>query len=89
MALKHRIGRLEVQARGSPPAVCPACGNGLAAPLDLRIIAPETRSRIDDGVSADEQPGDRCAACRRKVVFRIPSPRLFRAVRDQGQVLDV
>jgi len=81
VALNHRIGRLEARARASTLGACPACGNGPGAAGTVRIAGPEVVARMDEAREAGEQPGDRCAACGRKVVYRIPPPEPARAGR--------
>lgn len=78
MALKHRVGRLEVHARTAAPAVCPRCGNGPGLPVQVRIIRSEPRASMDQLERGDERPGDRCAVCGWKVVYRMPAPQMER-----------
>lgn len=74
MGLADRISRLE-RSRG--PQRCPACGGGGGGPVGLRIPEPEVFG--PSGIGRDDgrpRPEDYCPACGRKLVMRIPSPRL-------------
>jgi len=81
VALNHRIGRLEARARASTLEACPECGNGPGAPVTVHIAGPEVVATMVEAREAGEQPGDRCAACGLKIVYRLPPPEPARARR--------
>lgn len=77
MALRHRIGRLETQSRVFPrPSRCTECGHAAGDGVDgVRILPPDVVRSLDDLVGpAAEAASDRCGRCRRRLVYRMPSP---------------
>ncbi len=74
MALRYRVGRLEVHARASAPHLCPECGTGPGVSIELKVIPGPVVSHIGENTAHEPKPSDWCPRCQRKLVFRIPPP---------------
>ena len=79
MGLQCRLNKLEQQAarsgRGRP---CPGCGYFPGCQPDLHILPSRVISNISELNEPEDTSKDLCGVCGRRVVFRIPSPRLAR-----------
>lgn len=79
MALKHRIGRLEIHRRASARLRCPECGHAPGEEVNVEILPPAVVRTMDELAAPQaETDCDRCSQCRRRPVYQMPSPRLVR-----------
>jgi hypothetical protein len=73
MSLRGRLARLEREGRGR--AGCPGCGWREGAPVTFTCAPIRI---IGDPPDPDDDPSrDTCRACGRRVVLRIPAPRVL------------
>jgi hypothetical protein len=74
--MMRRLSRLETQQREeSDDGGCRECGAGGGGPTVFNIPSPKCFGDPPD--ERDDTSRDFCGTCGRRVVFRIPSPRIM------------